>query len=84
MTAVEFMSPNNRKSDLIDKPMVYARFGVPYLMRVELVRRLGHAHIELFKLVGKAYTPVQAAIAGQRFTADEPFDMDFDPRELFG
>lgn len=82
--AVEFMSPNNRKSDLVDKPSVYARFGVPYLMRIELVRRIGHAHIELFRLEGKVYSPVQAAIAGQRFVAAEPFDMDFDPRELLG
>ena len=82
--AVEFVSPSNRKSDLIDKPLVYARFGVPYLMRVELVGRLGHAHVELFKLEGKAYSPVQAAIAGQRFVAQEPFDMDFDPRDLLG
>lgn len=82
--AVEFMSPNNRKSDLIDKPMVYARFGVPYLMRIELVRRIGHAHVELFKLDGKTYRPVQTALAGQRFIGEEPFDMGFDPRELLG
>ena len=53
-------------------------------MRIELVRRIGHAHVELHKLVDKAYSPIQAAIAGQRFTADTPFDMDFDPRELLG
>lgn len=74
--AVEFRSRNMAS--------VYARFGVPYLMRVELVGRIGHAHVELFKLVDKAYSSVQAAIAGQRFVADEPFDMDFDPRDLLG
>lgn len=80
--AVEFVSRSNRKNDLVDKPMVYARIGVPYLMRVELVRQLGHAHVELFKLRDKAYLSIGTALAGQRLTTQEPFAIDFDPRDL--
>jgi hypothetical protein len=58
-----------------------ARAGVPHFMRVELVRRLGHASVQLLALADGEYRPA-AAVAGQRLTADEPFEMDFDPRVL--
>jgi hypothetical protein len=51
-------------------------------MRVELVRRLGHASVQLLALADGEYRPAAAAVAGQRLTADEPFEMDFDPRVL--
>jgi hypothetical protein len=51
-------------------------------MRVELVRRIGHASVELFKLVDGEYGILAAGISGQKFETSEPFPMSFDPRQL--
>jgi Uma2 family endonuclease len=80
--AVEFVSPGSRRQDYVNKPQRCASGGVPYFMRVELVRRLRHASVELLKLVDGEYRPLTSAVAGQRFGTAEPFEMDFDPRDL--
>jgi Uma2 family endonuclease len=80
--AVEFVSPGNRRKDRMDKPAMCARAAVPYFMRVEIVRRLGHASVELLKLVDGGYVTLAQAVAGQPFEAAEPFPMRFDPGEL--
>jgi Uma2 family endonuclease len=79
---VEFVSKSSRKQDFVDKPARCAEWGVQYFMRVELVRRLGHASVELFKLVDGEYGILAAGISGQKFEASEPFPMSFDPRQL--
>jgi hypothetical protein len=56
--------------------------GVPYFLRVEIVRRLRHASVELFKLVDGGYVTLTRAIAGQPFETTEPFPMRFDPIQL--
>jgi Uma2 family endonuclease len=79
---VEFVSPGSRRQDLMDKPALCARAGVPYFMRVEIVRRMEHASVELHKLVDGAYTTLARAVAGQVLEAAEPFPIRFDPRQL--
>ncbi|MEQ4305216.1 Uma2 family endonuclease [Plantactinospora sp. B6F1] len=80
--AVEFVSPGSRKQDFVDKPKRCAEGGVPYFMRVEIVRRLRHASVEFFTLTDGAYQRTAEAVCGQRLRASEPFEIDFDPREL--
>lgn len=81
--AVEFVSPDSRRQDFVDKPMRCAEGRVPYFLRVELSRRLGHAQAELFTL-GKfgGYDTVAKAVGGRRLSADLPFPIDFDPADL--
>jgi hypothetical protein len=59
-----------------------ARWGVPYFMRVEIVRRLQHVSVELLALTDGADVQAAEAVAGQRLRATVPFEIDFDPREL--
>ncbi|MCI4063214.1 Uma2 family endonuclease [Micromonospora sp. R77] len=81
--AVEFVSPAGRQQDFVDKPRRCAENGVPYFMRVEIVRRLRHVSVELHSLGDAgAYVPLAAATGGHRLQADVPFAIDFDPAEL--
>jgi len=79
---VEFVSPRSQKQDRINKPEICARGGIPYFMRVEIVRRLRHAKIELSVLEHGQYELIAEAISGQMLNAREPFPMSFDPRQL--
>ncbi|QSB15850.1 Uma2 family endonuclease [Natronosporangium hydrolyticum] len=79
---VEFVSRSNRRKDFVATPDLCAKGGVPYFLRVELVRRLSHASAQLFRLTDGRYEPVVEATAGQVFEAVEPFPMRFDPRQL--
>ena len=80
---VEFVSRSSRRRDRIDKPRLCATAGVPYFMRVEIEPRLRHVAVALLRL-GPALDHVEAvhAVAGQRFTMAEPFELSFDPAEL--
>jgi Uma2 family endonuclease len=80
--AVEFLSPGNRRKDLVDRPELCATAGVPYFMRVELDLDLPRAAVTLLRLVDGAYTPLASGVSGHRFEAKEPFVMGFDPAEL--
>lgn len=80
--AIEFVSPGSRKQDFVNKPDRCARWGVPYFMRVEIVRRLRHVSVELLALNDGSYVRAAEAVAGQRLQATAPFEIDFDPREL--
>lgn len=80
--AVEFVSTGSRKQDFVDKPRRCAEAGVPYFMRVEIVRRLRHASVTFFTLVDGEYQCTAEAVAGQRLQAEQPFVINFDPREL--
>jgi Uma2 family endonuclease len=79
---VEFVSKGSRKQDFINKPQRCADWGIPYFMRVELVRRLGHASVDLFKLVDGEYQLLAAGISGQQLETAEPFPISFDPSQL--
>jgi Uma2 family endonuclease len=79
---VEFVSKSSRKQDFVNKPQRCAQWGIPYFMRVELVRQLGHASVDLLKLLDGEYKQLATGISGQRFEASEPFPMGFDPRQL--
>lgn len=81
---IEFLSPGsrNRSRDMIDKPGMCARAGIPYFMRVQIVRRLQSVQIELLELANGAYEPVALAAGDQLFETGEPFQMRFKPREL--
>lgn len=80
--AVEFVSPGSRRQDFVDKPRRCAEAGVPYFMRVELVRRLRHATVELFTLADGGYVTTATATGGQRLRAQAPFPIDLDPADL--
>lgn len=80
--AVEFVSPGSRKQDFVSKPERCARWGVPFFMRVEIVRRLRHVSVELLALAEGTYARAAEAVAGQRLRASAPFEIDFDPGEL--
>lgn len=80
--AVEFVSPTSRKQDYVNKPQRCAEGGVPYFMRVEIVRRTREVSVRLLKLTDGSYQALASANAGQRFEAKEPFEMGFDPAEL--
>lgn len=82
LMAVEFVSPSSRRTDRIDKPALYAAAGVPYLMRVEIVRKLRHASVALMKLTGGEYRDIAGALTGQRMVTDEPFPIDFPVEDL--
>lgn len=79
---VEFVSKGNRRQDFVNKPQRCAEWGIPYFMRVELVRQLGHASVDLFKLRDGEYQLLAAGISGQSFETAEPFPMSFEPRQL--
>jgi hypothetical protein len=81
--AVEFVSPPSRQQDFVDKPRRCAESGVPYFMRVEIVRRLRHVSVVLFSLTDDdTYVVVAEALGGRRLWTDLPFTIDFDPAEL--
>jgi Uma2 family endonuclease len=80
--AVEFVSPSSRKRDRIDKPELCAAGGIPYFMRVEIVRKLRHVEVKLYKLDDGNYRQIEAALAGEQFKADEPFPIQFAPEDL--
>lgn len=64
--AVEFVSPGSRKQDHVDKPRRCAEGGVPYFMRVEIVRRAKQVSVRLLSLSDGSYRSIASAEAGQR------------------
>ncbi|WBB78770.1 Uma2 family endonuclease [Micromonospora sp. WMMD882] len=80
--AVEFVSPGSRRQDFVDKPRRCAEGGVPYFMRVTIVRRLRSAAVELFALDGGGHVPVAKVVNGERLRVDAPFPIDLDPADL--
>ncbi|HCT77975.1 MAG TPA: hypothetical protein DGT23_15550 [Micromonosporaceae bacterium] len=79
---IEFVSPESRRRDRIDKPMRCAELGIPWYMTVELEVERDFATVVLSKLADGAYRPTVLALAGQRFEMEEPFTASFDPSEL--
>jgi Uma2 family endonuclease len=81
---VEFVSrsQDSRKRDFVDKPRRCAEAGIPYFMRIQIVRQLRSVEVELLKLVDGAYEPLTGAAGGQPFDTTEPFEIRFTPRQL--
>lgn len=81
---VEFVSrsQDSRKRDFIDKPKRCAEAGIPYFLRVEIIRQLRSVQVELLKLTDRGYESVVGAAGGQVFEAAEPFPIRFTPRDL--
>lgn len=81
---VEFVSRSQdaRKRDFVDKPRRCAEAGIPYFMRIQIVRRLRSAEVELLKLVDGKYEAFAGAAGGHEFATSEPFEMRFTPRDL--
>ncbi|MFI7072519.1 Uma2 family endonuclease [Micromonospora sediminicola] len=80
--AVEFVSPGSRRQDFVDKPRRCAEAGVPYFMRVQVVRQIRHVGVEFLTLRDGGYVSTAQAVSGQRLKLDAPFTIDFDPVEL--
>lgn len=80
--AVEFVSPASRRQDFVDKPRRCAEAGVPYFMRVQVVRQIRHVGVEFLTLRDGGYVSTAQAVSGQRLKLDAPFTIDFDPVEL--
>lgn len=82
---VEFVSRSrdSRKRDFVNKPQRCAAAGVPYFMRVEIVRQLRSVTVELLSLVdNERYEPLAGAVSGQVFETAEPFEMRFAASDL--
>ncbi|MFI7213794.1 Uma2 family endonuclease [Micromonospora maritima] len=80
--AVEFVSPGSRRQDFVDRPRRCAEAGVPYFMRVQVVRQIRHVGVEFLTLRNGGYVSTAQAVSGQRLKLDAPFTIDFDPVEL--
>ncbi|WP_218060565.1 Uma2 family endonuclease [Micromonospora sediminicola] len=80
--AVEFVSPGSRRQDFVDQPRRCAEAGVPYFMRVQVVRQIRHVGVEFLTLRDGGYVSTAQAVSGQRLKLDAPFTIDFDPVEL--
>ncbi|BBX97987.1 Uma2 family endonuclease [Mycobacterium lacus] len=77
---VEIVSRSSRRRDRIDKPATCARLGIPYFMRVEILR--DESLVEMLRLDGDRYVAHAKALSGQTFEITEPFAASFDPQVL--
>ncbi len=85
LLAVEVVSKSTRSMDRWHKPHLYAAGGIPTYWRIELEP----LHLIAYDLdpTGAAgeereYVEVARVEAGQRFRAEKPFTVEFDPAEL--
>ncbi len=77
--AVEVLSPSNAGYDLGLKRQAYAKAGIPLYWIVDPEKRA----ITVLNLRDGAYIVGSVVRAGERFTTDEPFPVEFDPAEIF-
>lgn len=82
LLVAEFVSPSSRRRDRIDKPRLYAEFGIEWYLQAEVTRRKRQAFVRLDRLDGDRYTEYATAHEGQRLRVSEPFELDFDPADL--
>lgn len=71
--AVEILSPSSRRTDLVAKPDVLARFGCPHYWVVDPEG----PGIRVYRLVGDAYESGEVVQGDVEFTASEPFEVSF-------
>jgi Uma2 family endonuclease len=75
---VEIISPSSVLIDMNTKPALYARAGIPNFWRVEMEE----PSVAMYHLVAGSYQEVAVALAGDRLTVSEPFEVSFDPADL--
>jgi Uma2 family endonuclease len=75
---VEIVSPSSKFRDEQEKPLLYAKGGIPHLWRVE-IKSLA---VFVYRLSRNSYKEVTVARAGERLVVSEPFGISFDPAEL--
>ena len=78
LLAVEILSPSSRRTDLVRKPEVLARFGVEHYWVVD---PLLHA-IRAFRLVDGTYEAGQIVAGEDLFETEEPFPVSLRPADL--
>ncbi len=79
---VEFVSPSSRRRDRIDKPMLAAKAGVPFYLRVEIGDQFPTSEAHLYELRDGKYQLLAAAANGTRLESERPFPISFDPADL--
>ncbi len=81
--AVEIVSPTTRRRDRMEKPLLYARAGIPHYWRVDLDEQEAPTLV-LCKLAGAAYRMVETVPAGESVLIEVPFRVELRPAELVG
>ncbi|MEN3309891.1 MAG: hypothetical protein V7603_6093 [Micromonosporaceae bacterium] len=78
MLAIEVLSPSNSRQDLVLKRYEYARAGIPLYWIVDPDKRT----LTVLTREQDAYVESALVRAGERFTTEEPFAVEFDPGEI--
>ncbi|OLT41829.1 hypothetical protein BJF86_02105 [Serinicoccus sp. CNJ-927] len=71
--AVEILSPSSRRTDLVAKPHVLARFGCPHYWVVDPEA----PGIRVYRLVGDAYESGEVVMGDAAFRVTDPFEVSF-------
>ncbi|KUG57151.1 hypothetical protein AVL62_15295 [Serinicoccus chungangensis] len=76
--AVEILSPSSRRTDLVAKPQVLARFGCPHYWVVDP----DEPAVRVLRLEDGAYVPEQVAEGDESLAVAEPFAVSLRPVDL--
>lgn len=76
--AVEILSPSSRRTDLVRKPEVLARFGVEHYWVLDPE----HPAVRVFRLVDGTYESTTVVHGEDLFETSEPFSVSFRPVDL--
>lgn len=76
---VQIVSPASRTQDCLTKPALYARAGIPSLLRVELE---AEPTVFAYRLDAGVYVELSSTMAGEHLLLDDPFPISFDPGNL--
>jgi Uma2 family endonuclease len=76
--AVEILSPSSRRTDLVRKPEVLARFGVEHYWVIDPI----HPALRVFRLAGDTYESDVVVDGNAVFEIDVPFPVRFRPADL--
>lgn len=78
LLAVEILSPSSRRTDLVAKPQVMARFGCPHYWVVDPEAPA----VRALRLVDGGYVPAGVAEGDDELVVTEPFAVRFRPVDL--
>lgn len=76
--AVEILSPSSRRTDLVRKPEVLARFGVEHYWVLDPE----HPAVRVFRLVDGTFESTMVVQGEELFAVAEPFPVSFRPTNL--
>lgn len=76
--AVEILSPSSRRTDLVRKPEVLARFQVAHYWVIDPL----NPSLRVFRLAGDTYESGEIVTGDDLFETAEPFPVSFRPSEL--